>query len=83
MPDAMPYAARATDERVVCLRIYADSYGETHMQDVDIALLPRMLFKDNPPLRLSDTLAASGIHFAVCLRAWARWAGTTRRGACW
>jgi hypothetical protein len=29
------------------------------MEDVDIALQPRKLFKDNPPLRLSDNLAAS------------------------
>jgi hypothetical protein len=63
MPDAISYAAQATDERLVCLRIYADAGGETHMQDLDMALLPRVLFKDNPPLRLSETLAASGIHF--------------------
>jgi hypothetical protein len=34
--------------------IFADVNGETHMEDVDIALRPRQLFKDNPPLRLSD-----------------------------
>ena len=38
---------RVTDERVTCLRIFADSGGETHMEDVDIALQPRKLFKDN------------------------------------
>lgn len=63
MPEVISYAARATDERIVYLRIYADASGETHMQDVDIALLPRRLFKDNPPLHLSDTIAASGVHF--------------------
>jgi hypothetical protein len=63
MTEAISYAARTTDERLVCLRIYADANGETHMQDVEMPLLPRVLFKDNPPLRLSDTLAASGIHF--------------------
>jgi hypothetical protein len=57
---AVSYAARATDTQVTCLRIFADSAGETHMQDIDITLLPRQFFKDNPPLRLSDTLAASG-----------------------
>jgi hypothetical protein len=31
---------RATDERVKC-----------HMEDIDITLQPRKLFKDNPPLR--------------------------------
>jgi len=50
---------RVSDERVTCLRIFADANGETHMEDVDIALQPRKLFKDNPPLRLSDNLAAS------------------------
>ena len=63
MPKAVSYAARATDQRMACLRIYADVSGETHMQDVDMALLPKGLFKDNPPLCLSDTIAASGIHF--------------------
>src|SRR5262249_48586157 len=47
-------ADRVTDERVTCLRIFADAAGETHMEDVDIAFQPRKLFKDNPPLRLSD-----------------------------
>jgi hypothetical protein len=50
---------RVGDERVICLRIFADPSGETHMEDVDITLQPRKLFKDNPPLRLSDNLAAS------------------------
>ena len=48
--------ARACNERVTCLRIFADANGETHMEDVDITLKPRQLFKDNPPLRLSDNL---------------------------
>ena len=43
---------RVTDERVTCFRIFADANGETHMEDVDIALRPRQLFKDNAPLRL-------------------------------
>src|SRR5262245_20327952 len=50
---------RASDERVKCLRIFADSNGETHMEDIDITLQPRKLFKDNPPLRLSQNLPAS------------------------
>jgi hypothetical protein len=50
---------RVTDERVTCLRIFADANGETHMEDVDIALRPRQLFKDNPPLRLSDNFPAT------------------------
>jgi len=47
-------SGRANDERVKCLRIFADGNGETHMEDIDITLQPRKLFKDNPPLRLSE-----------------------------
>jgi hypothetical protein len=66
---------RATDERVVCLRIYADQDGETHMEDIDIALLPRVFFAGRPPLSLSDTLAASGCNICrvpagMCEVAW-------------
>ena len=50
---------RANDERVKCLRIFADANGETHMEDIDIDLQPRKLFKDNPPLCLTDNLPAS------------------------
>ena len=50
---------RANDERVICLRIFADGNGETHMEDIDITLQPRKLFKDNPPLCLTDNLPAS------------------------
>jgi hypothetical protein len=54
------FATRATDERVTYLRIYADAEGETHMEEVDLALLPRTFFNGHPPLRLTDTLAATG-----------------------
>ena len=50
---------RTTEERVTCLRIFADANGETHMEDVDITLRAKELFKDNPPFRLSDNLATS------------------------
>jgi hypothetical protein len=50
---------RANDERVKCLRIFTNANGETHMEDIDIDLQPRKLFKDNPPLRLTDNLPAS------------------------
>jgi len=50
MTGAVSYVALATDERVTCLRIFADAGGETHMQDITIALQPRKLFKDNHPL---------------------------------
>jgi hypothetical protein len=50
---------RANDECVKCLRIFADGNGETHMEDIDITLRPRKLFKDNPPLGLTENLPAS------------------------
>ena len=76
------YATRATDERVTYLRIYADAEGETHMEEVDLALLPRTFFNGHPPLHLTDTLAATATS-AGCLPAWEWWIGTTRRGASW
>jgi hypothetical protein len=51
--------SQVTDERVTGLRIYADAEGETHMEDINIGLLPRKLFKDNPPFRLTDNFPAS------------------------
>jgi hypothetical protein len=50
---------RANDERVKCLRIFADGNGETHMEDMDITLQPKKLFKDTPPLGLTENLPAS------------------------
>jgi hypothetical protein len=50
---------RANDERVKCLRIFADGSGETHMEDIDITLQPKKLFKDTPPLGLTENLPAS------------------------
>src|SRR6516225_1583502 len=52
----------ASDNRTY-LRIYSDANGETHMQNIDITLLPQEVFKNNPPLRPSETLAASGCSF--------------------
>ena len=34
------YAARATDDCVTYLHIYADADGESHMEELDIALMP-------------------------------------------
>ena len=50
---------RATNERVKCLRIFSDGDGETHLEDIDITLQPKKLFKDTPPLRLTENLPAS------------------------
>ena len=62
--ETISYAARATDERVTYLRIFADAEGETHMEEADLSLLARTFFVGLPPLRLSDTLAATGCN--VC-----------------
>jgi hypothetical protein len=56
-------AELATDDRVTCLRIFSDAEGETHMEEIDFSLLPRQVFKDNLPLRLSETLPSSGFSF--------------------
>lgn len=60
MQETISYAARATDARVTCLRIYADAEGETHMQELEVALTPREFFRGLPPLHLSETMAATG-----------------------
>jgi hypothetical protein len=43
---------------VTYLRIYAE--GETHMEEVDIPLMPRAFFNGHPPLHLTETLVATG-----------------------
>ena len=50
---------RHNDNRMMCLRIFAHAGGETHMEDFEIAFLPRKLFEDNPPLRLSRNFPTS------------------------
>jgi hypothetical protein len=44
---------------VKCLRIFADGNGDTHMEDIGITLQPKKLFKDTPPLGLTENLPAS------------------------
>jgi hypothetical protein len=56
-------ASQATDQWATYLRIYADPDGETHMEDIDVPLLPTDIFLGYPPLCLSDTIAASGWRF--------------------
>jgi hypothetical protein len=50
---------RATNKRVKCLRIFSDGDGETHLEDMDITLQPKKLFKETPPLGLTENLPAS------------------------
>jgi hypothetical protein len=77
--------ARVTDERMKCLRIFADANGETHMEDVDIALQRKKLFEDNPPLRVctENLIHVDGMRespkltrwlrfYGLCLRSWPR-----------
>jgi hypothetical protein len=74
---------RACNEHVTCLRIFADANGETHMEDIDIDLQPRKLFKDNPPLRLTRiTSQPRGIMFAMSQRVWGKRVGTIRLSVC-
>ena len=56
---AVTSTGRACNERVICLRIFADANGETHLKDIDIASQPKKLFKDTPPLGLTENLPAS------------------------
>ena len=73
---------RVTDERVTCLRLFTDANGETHLEDFDITLQSRKLFKDNPPLRLSDDLVASWCNICRVPAGNVRWIGTIRRIGC-
>ena len=73
---------RANNERVKCLRIFADGNGETHMEDMDIMLQPRKLFKDNPPLRLSENLPASWYNICYVPTGMGKWIGTIHRSDC-
>ena len=61
--NAVSLAEQPTDECVTCLRIFADAAGETHLEEVEIALVPKHIFKDNLPLRLSETSESSGCSF--------------------
>ena len=74
-------AARATGERVMHLRIYVDAEGETHMEEVDVALMPRAILNGHPPLRLTQTLAGTGCNICGCRPKWEWSIGTTRRVA--
>ena len=63
MPAVVSFAKQATDELVRCLRIYTDAEGETHMQEVEFPLLPKQVFRKNPPLHLSEIMASTGCSF--------------------
>ena len=69
---------RANNERVKCLRIFA----ETYMEDIDIDLQPRKLFKDNLRCVLRITSQPRGIMFSMSQRVWGKRVGTIRRSDC-
>src|SRR5262249_13705475 len=56
------YASQATDQRATYLRIYADANGETLMQDIDISLLPREIFKGLSPVAPFEHIGRSSSH---------------------
>ena len=45
------------------LRIYADADGESHMEELDIDLLPKQIFPGLPALTLSSVTPATGVSF--------------------
>jgi hypothetical protein len=50
-------------DRLTFLRIYADADGESHMQELDLALLPKQIFQGLPALRLSAVWPAKSFSF--------------------
>ena len=48
-----------------CLRIYADSDGESHFANLEIPLNPRQLFADQTPLRISAQYRATHVQFVT------------------
>ena len=72
---------RHNDNRVMCLRIFADASGETHMEDFEIAfresfsrIIRRCAFRITFRLR--------GATSATSPREWVKWIGTTRHSGC-
>ena len=57
---------RATNERVKCLRIFADGNGETHMEDIDITLQPRKHCKFAPSSLLLTQSGHGGSGLLPC-----------------
>jgi hypothetical protein len=83
MIGAVSYAVRATDQRVTCLRIFADAKGETHMEDVDIKSYSQESFSKTI-LRCTSrtTLRLRGAIYATYPQVCVRWIGTIRRSVC-
>jgi hypothetical protein len=73
---------RHNDNRVMCLRIFADARGETHMEDFEITFQPRKLFEENPLFAFRITSRLRGATSATSLREWVRWIGTIHLSVC-
>ena len=52
-----------TSDGLAYLRIYADASGESHMEDLDLAMLPKQIFPKLPELHLSSVMPATGFSF--------------------
>lgn len=70
---------QATDERATCLRIFADANGESHMEDVEIVLQPKELFKDGRALHLTDNFPASWYNICHVPSGMSDWHNPPRR----
>ena len=53
----------AASDRLTYLRIFADPSGESHMEDLEHAMLPKQIFPKLPHLHLSSVLTATGLSF--------------------
>ena len=49
--------------RLTYLRIFADQSGESHMEELALAMLPKQIFPKLPHLHLSSVLTATGLSF--------------------
>ena len=49
---------------MICLRIYADETGESHLVDIDIPLVSTEVYPEVPALDLSDQYTATSVRFA-------------------
>ena len=53
----------AASDRLTYLRIFADQSGESHMEEIDLPMLPKQIFPKLPHLHLSSVLTATGLSF--------------------
>jgi hypothetical protein len=73
---------RANDERVKCLRIFADGNGETHMEDIDLICSQESFSRTILRCVLRITFQPRGITFAMSQRVRGKRVGTIRRSDC-